>query len=255
MGRRLLSLLAAVAVAGCYDTPKPACIFLCGEGGACPEDYACSADDGRCHLQLSGGELAECPDTVPGHPDAAPAAPDAMIDATLCAAPLSPTTDGSAAGLQDLVLSEINPGDYIEVYNATGAPIALDATTYQLFSGPDSVAIDATGVGAGVTVAAHGYAQLGWPTAFTDTDAGGEVILFADDQLTAAASIMDFVCWGTNPRDSSKSLAETANKWTNNGACAAALTLGAIHRLPSTAGTRASDYDVTAAPSPTTCAP
>jgi len=267
MAPRLLSVLAALCLAACFETPKPACIFLCGEGGVCPSGYECGSDDNRCHRVDSGGELAECPDELPsidaaidgtGTPIDAPGADaqvDSMTDSMVCAPALNPTSDGGPAGSQDLVLSEINPGDYIEVYNNTASPIVLDSTTYQLFSDPNSVAIDTAGVGAGITVAAHGYAQLGWPAAFTDTDAGGEVILFADDQFTTATSIMDFVCWGTNPHDSSKALAETAGKWGASGACAGALTMSAIHRLVATAGTAASDYSTVLPASPMTCAP
>ena len=51
--RRLLVL--GVLLAGCYETPKPACAFLCGSGGECPDGYQCSTDDNRCH------RLAELP--------------------------------------------------------------------------------------------------------------------------------------------------------------------------------------------------
>jgi hypothetical protein len=264
MAPRLSCILALVALGACYETPKPACQFLCGEGDACPTGYECSIEDNRCHLVLAGGNLAECTDDIPDPIDAntppidalADAADiDAIVDAFVCATALNPTSDGSAAGLQDLVLSEINPGQYIEVYNNTAAAIDLDTVAYQLYSNPDSVAIAAANVGMNITVPAHGFAELGWPAAFTDTDAGGEVILFVDNQFTDMASIMDFVCWGTNPHSSSKQLAEDANKWDDAAACASALTMGAIHRLATTDGVSAADYDVTAPPSPMTCAP
>jgi hypothetical protein len=63
------AVAAAVAVAGgglagCYETPKPACVFLCGEGGACPDGYSCDSDDNRCHRVEAGGELAMCDDVL-----------------------------------------------------------------------------------------------------------------------------------------------------------------------------------------------
>ena len=60
----LRGIAIALLLAGCYETPKPACAFLCGTGGACPDGYACSTDDNRCHLMESGGALARCPDKL-----------------------------------------------------------------------------------------------------------------------------------------------------------------------------------------------
>ena len=52
--RRLGALLAgamfSLALLGCYDIPKPQCGFRCGPDKACPEDYTCNDEDGRCHL-------------------------------------------------------------------------------------------------------------------------------------------------------------------------------------------------------------
>jgi hypothetical protein len=252
-------------LAACYETPKPPCMFLCGEGGACPTGYVCVSEDNRCHRDDPGGPAA-CPDDLPEPDDAAPldappidAEPiDAMlidaepIDALVCPPSLAPTSDGGSAALQNVVISEINPGDYIELYNNTGTDIDLDNVAFQLCS-PFQYAAVAV-VGAGVTIPAGGYAEIDWPAAFTDADAGGEVILYTDSgDFADGARIMDFVCWGTNPHDTRKALAESANKWT--GACAGALTMGAIHRLVATDGVDATDYSVVLPPSPVTCAP
>lgn len=35
--------------AACYSPPKPDCGFVCGPGGACPEQYHCAIDN-HCHL-------------------------------------------------------------------------------------------------------------------------------------------------------------------------------------------------------------
>jgi len=46
-------LLFLLAIAGCYDLPKPECGFVCGDNGACPADYTCNAADNRCHREGS----------------------------------------------------------------------------------------------------------------------------------------------------------------------------------------------------------
>lgn len=48
-----------LALASCYDVPKPACGFRCGGDGSCPASYAC-ADDGYCHANGSSPSLT-CP--------------------------------------------------------------------------------------------------------------------------------------------------------------------------------------------------
>jgi hypothetical protein len=56
MGRRFvaaglcLGVIIALGIGiACYDPPRPACGFICGNGGACPDDYHCATDN-RCHL-------------------------------------------------------------------------------------------------------------------------------------------------------------------------------------------------------------
>ena len=80
MAGRLLSLgialtvlvaLVGAIVAACYEVPRPACGFVCGPDGACPDGYAC-ASDRYCHAAGSPDGL------VCAHPDAA--VPDAMPD-------------------------------------------------------------------------------------------------------------------------------------------------------------------------------
>ncbi len=268
---RLLVLCLCVVAAACYDTPKPACVFVCGTGGACPDGYQCGGDDNRCHRVEPGGGLATCSDDLPA--DAArfdASLIDAsLIDASLidgapidgaaaCASSLTPADDGSGAARQALILSEINPGDYVEVFNNTGADIDLDTVAYQLVTGLVTEPISGVGIGAGITVAAGGFAELGWPATFTTPDdLGGEVLLYLDTDTATDTQIMDFVCWGATPTDSHKADAENGAKWdsTAGGPCPVALVAGAIHRLASTDGLGATDYDVTSAPSPTTCSP
>jgi hypothetical protein len=165
------------------------------------------------------------------------------LGAESCAPPLDPT--GAAV---NLVISEIDPGSHIEIYNPTGAAINLSTSSYQLCSPFVYAALATLGPG---TVPAGGYYLLPWPSGFTDVDSGGEVILFADGNFGDSTKIVDFVCWGVNPHDSRKGQAESVGKWT--GACADALEQGAIHRLRGTDGTSAASYDVLSAPSPMTC--
>jgi hypothetical protein len=63
--------------AGCFETPKPACAFLCGSDGACPDGYQCQPDK-VCHLVRSGGRIAECDMPLPV---------DASVDAAVDAGP------------------------------------------------------------------------------------------------------------------------------------------------------------------------
>jgi hypothetical protein len=314
MTKRLASLfllLAALQTGACYETPKPNCAFLCGEGGACPEGYQCSAEDDRCHLVLPGGGLAVCemplppdaaradapvdgaidapgldagppdvsvpdvstPDVMPGPPDAMPGPPDAMPgppdasppdampgapdasppDAFVCAPTLAPVSDGSAPARRALMLSEINPDDYIELYNNTAAPIDLDSSPFW-FCSPFTYSPLA---GTGVTVPAGGYATVPWPSGFTDADAGGEVILYLDANFTDPLKIMDFVCWGTNPHGTRITEATIGGKWNSTmpSSCAPVLAAGAIHRNVMTDGVNAADYDTTSPPSPMNCTP
>lgn len=192
------------------------------------------------------------PDAIIDGPDVP--APDAAIDApgvAFCSTGLAITTDET--GRQDLVISEIDPGAFIEVYNNSGAPIVLGTSTFQ-FCSPFSYAALST-LAPTTTIAPGGYAALPWPAAFTDTEAGGEVILYANGSFAASTSVVDFVCWGTNPHSSRKATAEAGGKW-DGGACAGALASGAsIKRLGSTTGTHAADYNTVGAPTPETCAP
>jgi hypothetical protein len=185
-------------------------------------------------------------------PDASP--PDAFV----CSADLAPADDGSGAARQALMMSELNPGDYIEFYNNTAAPMDLDSSPYWLCSPFNYCAVSS--LGAGVTVPAGGYATVPWPTGgspcfstFLDGNAGGEVLLYLNSTFSIDANIMDFVCWGVNPHGSRKTQAEATGKWV--GACAGVLTNGSIHRNIGTDGINAADYSTTAPPSPMNCTP
>ncbi len=203
-------------------------------------------------LPIDGPPVPQ-PDADPTVPDAEPVAPDAF---PACGTDLNPADDGSGAARQALVLAELDPGGFIEVYNNTAAAIDLDTVAYRLVSDGVVAAVSAAGVGAGITVHAGGRAEIGWPTGFASADdAGGEVVLYLDTDTATDANIMGFVCWGAAPTDSRKSNAEAGGKWTAAEPCPGALTAGAIERLPATDGRDAADFDVTSAPSPETCEP
>lgn len=146
-----------------------------------------------------------------------------------------------------LQISEIVPGMYIELFNAGSSPINLGTSGFQ-FCSPFVYG----GVGSG-TLAPGAYTTVPWPSGFTDTVSRGEVILYRDSSFGTPASIMDFVCWGTGGRSSRQSTAETAGRW--SGACAPAITGGAIHRITGTDGDGAASYDVTSTPTGAACAP
>lgn len=77
-----LAVLVAVTgaiIAACYDVPTPACGFICGPGGACPDGYTCAADR-YCHLD---GQPASLVCSRPDAPVPADAAIDTPVDAAI----------------------------------------------------------------------------------------------------------------------------------------------------------------------------
>lgn len=72
-----MAIMCGIALAACFDPPRPDVAFLCGEGASCPEGYECRTD-GCCHL--IGSPDSECPGS--STPDAgSDAMPDATADA------------------------------------------------------------------------------------------------------------------------------------------------------------------------------
>jgi hypothetical protein len=184
-----------------------------------------------------------------------------------CAPALNPTApDGGT--VPGLVISEIKPGEYIEVFNPGAEPIDFSMAMqnpHQFCSPfnyePLSTLSDPGGGGTAVTVPAGGYAAFGWPLSFTrDMDSGGEVILYANGlNFDNGANILDFVCWGTyattgGTNGTRKALAESVGKWSGNCAAAIDSADNALHRKIGTTGTSAADYEV-GPKSPMTCAP
>lgn len=172
-----------------------------------------------------------------------------------CPADLDPQDDGSGSnggvGLPDLVISEIDPGGYIELFNTTGSAIALSGVSHQLCS-PFSYSALSSLAGS-VTVPAGGYAEIPYPSNFSDTDAGGEVILYSSGSFGSGPAMLDFTCWGTGGGGSRKALAESSGKW--SGACAPAISNGSLARLVTTTGTTAAAYTSSEVRTADTCAP
>lgn len=166
-----------------------------------------------------------------------------------CAGRLDPLDDQTGLPV-DLLVSEVDPGDHVELYNPTPVPLALEGTHHHLATPRQSVGVAA--LGGSIVVPAHGYALLPWPTEFTLTDQRGELILYRDREVDDPTHMVDFACWGATSAASRKDQAEAVGKWA--GSCAPALADRAIHRLAFTKGTLAGDYDTTSPPSPQTCA-
>ncbi|HEY1555609.1 MAG TPA: hypothetical protein VGF94_12315 [Kofleriaceae bacterium] len=53
---RVAVFLALCPVLACYTPPEPNCGFVCGSGGACPDDYTCASDN-VCHRNGSPADL------------------------------------------------------------------------------------------------------------------------------------------------------------------------------------------------------
>ncbi|MEM9190501.1 MAG: lamin tail domain-containing protein [Myxococcota bacterium] len=254
----------------CATTPRP-------DGAMCNE-LLCTVDQTCAAGVCQGGEPADCsglddaciagtcdpatgmcqPENVPNGTDCTDADPcttSDRCDAGGCGGTavmdLGVRPDGSDAfggvSRPPLVISEIDPGDFIELYNRTSQPIPLMGDSYQLCSSP--MYIDLAMLAPGVTVPANGYATIPWPMGFTDNDAGGEIILYSEADFTDSTNILDFVCWGTVPHASRLSEAAMLEKWTASD-CGGALTAGSIQRIPNRIGDEPDDYSRSDPPSP-----
>ncbi len=154
-------------------------------------------------------------------------------------------------GIPDIIISEIKPQEYIEVFNTTAFDIELSAVGWQ-WCAP----FQYTAVATPVTVPAGGYVTLDWPSPFftNPTESDGEVILYMDSFFNSNSSLLDFVCWGSPSPSRRTTQGAGSGKW--SGPCASSIPSGgAIHRKIGTDGTSAGSYDVTAPPSAMTCTP
>lgn len=169
-----------------------------------------------------------------------------------------------AVGLPDLVISEVRPAEYIELFNTTDGDIDLSGTTHAFcspFLYADLADLHAPGEDTGsVTVPAGGFATIQWPitparAVFLDDSDGGAILLYSVDSFSTDTAILDFVCWGSPSHSTRKDQAEAVSKWDEGADCAPVLTNGSIHRLANTTGDGAASYDVTGAASPSNCTP
>jgi hypothetical protein len=177
---------------------------------------------------------------------------DVDDDAAVAECPdLEPTGDGA----NDLIISEVSPGNHVGLFNPTDADIDLADGNYQLCQMPAYAAL--TG-----TVPAKGYLLVDWPAGFTEDAtaiAGEEVALYADigdsTDFGEGENMRDFVCWGTGSVGGSRqTLAGEEDLW--DGGCVTAIAaIGeAVIRLPETDGTSAASYETGDAPE-LECAP
>ena len=174
-------------------------------------------------------------------------------DGPCCAVPLDPIDDGTdlpPGGIPQVIISEIKPGEYIELYNTTDSDIDLTAIPW-LFCAPFQYVPVATPA----SVPAGGFMRMDWPITLTNpTEPDGELILYKNSLFTSANSVLDFVCWGSP--SPSRRLTEGADSGKWSGDCAQSIPPGgAIHRKVGTDGTSAASYNVTAPPSPMSCVP
>lgn len=187
--------------------------------------------------------------------------------------------DANMSGL--LVISEVVPGEYIEIFNTAYSEVELSRTSKYLVSGQNrydvaeladaqltwseyvelfsNAVVELSGVGQVLVSGAHvydlselsngqkiesrGYAQLLWPDGLPVDEEAGEIILFRDN-LTGfedSTKIHDFIVWGPTQPDSRIELARRGGKWT--GPPDGPLDMGAIQRIPGTVGADAHAYD------------
>ena len=184
-----------------------------------------------------------------------------------CQPALAVRDDGGGAegavGVPNLVISEVRPAEFIELFNTTGRDIDLSGTTHAFcspFLYADLADLHAPGEESGsVTVPAGGFATVDWPVTsrgqtFPDDSDGGEILLYSNASFSTDTAILDFVCWGTSTHGSRQDQAVAVSKW-GRGNCAPALREGSIHRLPETTGDGAASYNVTRAGSPSNFTP
>lgn len=176
-----------------------------------------------------------------------------LDDGPCCAAPLDPVDDGTdlpPGGIPQVIISEIKPGEYIEIYNTTDSDINLAAVPWW-FCAPFQYVPVATQA----SVPAGGFMRMDWPITLTNpTEANGELILYKNSVFTSATSVLDFVCWGTPSPSRRLTQGADSGKW--EGRCVLSISPGgAIHRRVGTDGTSWHSYDETAPPSPMSCVP
>lgn len=189
----VLAALAGLALGACYDTPRPACAFLCGTDASCPTDYFC-ATDGWCKKDGTPDNLVcepgavdaaaqdtpviDAPDVDAGELDAAIDAPevDAAIDA-----PTDAAIDAAVPALTIITASPLAFGNVPETAAATLPVMVRNG------GGASSSALTVTVTGAGFTRVAAGDTCDGQPLAAMATCSFD--VRFAPGALGAATGV------------------------------------------------------------------
>ncbi len=186
--------------------------------------------------------------------DADQNAPDAMPAVTCVGPDLDVQDDGTTQGHESIVISEIKPGDYVELFNRTDEPVDLttfDAHSWCSFPSYSPVRDDV------VTIAAKGYATIPFPTN-GQGDTNGELVLYASTDYTNQAEVLDYVCWGNGETVRQVVALGTpigSNKWNAGGCVASIPTGGSLHRIAGNNGKDVAHYEVNVNNTPENCAP
>ncbi|MFW5876857.1 MAG: hypothetical protein ACOCXM_08980 [Myxococcota bacterium] len=219
------------------------CMIVLGVAGALVA-VGCDDDD-------NGGVTDAGFDAAPGDDGG----PDAADDG----GPVADAGDGAVAcpdlmptGSPDFpIISEINPGNYIEVFNPTDSAFTFEAgdqvCQFPAYTPMSSLTEESS-------VAAGGYVILDWPTGWNEAD--GEAALYTDITVQTdfgdSTKMRDYVCWGAHS-GGRETEAGDAGLW--SGDCVANPGDGeSLHRIAETDGSTEASYE-SAAPSMLECAP
>lgn len=143
--------------------------------------------------------------------------------------------------LTDLVISEIVPDEYIELYNTSFTESVDLASIDHVFVSGQFEADIATLSDA--SIPARGYTQLDWPAGLEMDSASGELMLYSnrDNGFETGLSMTDYVAWGEVSEHSRIELARQFGFW--EGPPDGTLDLAAIQRIPGTIGNESHSYD------------
>ncbi len=151
------------------------------------------------------------------------------------------TLDPVDRPITDLVISEIVPGEYIEIYNSSFTEsVDLGAVSHVLVSGEFDVDIAAL---SSDDVPARGYRQMPWPAGLQMSGQSGELILYhsRESGFDEGSNMLDFVAWGEVSTHSRIELAREMKRW--EGPPDGTLDVDAIQRIPGTIGNESHSYD------------
>ncbi|HTM45350.1 MAG TPA: hypothetical protein VL137_10370 [Polyangiaceae bacterium] len=166
--------------------------------------------------------------------------------------PLAPT--GAA---RKVIISQIVPGMGIEVFNPGTTPVSISSIwfcsdfDYQQVTAPSGKTAIAPGA----------FVVLAWPDSpgyALATASGGELLLNLDTFGPTPDNVQSYVCWGNHSGGREPTTQDGISAGVDqlySGACAPAMTAGALSRKPNTNGMDASSYDSAGAPSLADCSP